>query len=73
MNKNLYILSRYLVDRGTKVNGIVFESIPYEDQYYMLPYLWKHFEYSGYFTDEENLKEDLEGWLERYENVTIKF
>lgn len=74
MDKNLYILSKVLVDEGSKVNDIVFESYPYDTQFYLLPYLWRHFEYSGiYSNNEEELQNDLLTWTNKYENIIIKF
>jgi len=74
MDKKLYILSKILIDNGTKVNDIVFESYPYDVQFHMLPYLWRHFEYCGlYNNNEEELQNDLLAWVYKYENITIKF
>lgn len=74
MDKKLYIISKILVDNGTKINGIVFESYPYEVQFHMLPYIFKHFEYSGLYNNkEENFQEELINWVNKYEDVTIKF
>ena len=53
MDKKLYILSKILIDNGTKVNDIVFESYPYDVQFHMLPYLWRHFEYCGLYNNNE--------------------
>jgi len=74
MDKKLYILSKILIDNGTKVNDVVFESYPYDVQFHMLPYLWRHFEYCGlYNNNEEELQNDLLAWVYKYENITIKF
>ncbi len=74
MDKKLYILSKILIDNGTKVNDVVFESYPYDVQFHMLPYLWRHFEYCGlYNNNEEELQNDLLSWVYKYENITIKF
>jgi len=74
MDKKLYILSKILIDNGNKVNDVVFESYPYDVQFHMLPYLWRHFEYCGlYNNNEEELQNDLLAWVYKYENITIKF
>jgi len=74
MDKKLYILSKILIDNGNKVNDIVFESYPYDVQFHMLPYLWRHFEYCGlYNNNQEELQNDLLAWVYKYENITIKF
>jgi hypothetical protein len=74
MDKKLYILSKILIDNGTKVNDVVFESYPYDVQFHMLPYLWRHFEYCGlYSNNEEELQNDLLSWVYKYENITVKF
>lgn len=44
MNYDTYLFSRLLVDNGTKVNGVVFESLPYDEQYYILERLFNLFE-----------------------------
>lgn len=74
MDKKLYILSKILIDNGNKVNDVVFESYPYDVQFHMLPYLWRHFEYCGlYNNNQEELQNDLLAWVYKYENITIKF
>lgn len=74
MDKKLYILSKILINEGSKVNDIVFESYPYETQFDLLPYLWRYFEYSGiYSEDEKKLEHDLLVWTNKYENIIIKF
>jgi len=74
MDKKLYILSKILINESSRVNVIVFESYPYETQFDLLVYLWRHFEYSGiYSKDEKKLENDLLNWTNEYENIIIKF
>lgn len=55
MNYELYLLSKLLIDNGVVVNGVMFESMPYDEQYDMIPHIWGYFAESKYNTADQDL------------------
>ena len=46
MNYDLFLMHKVLIDRGVHVNWILFESLPYDEQYDIMPELFADFEKS---------------------------
>lgn len=55
MNYELYLLSKLLIDNGVVVNGVGFESMPYDEQYDMIPHIWDGFSESTYNKSDKDL------------------
>jgi len=55
MNYELYLLSKLLIDNGVVVNGVMFESMPYDEQYDLIPHIWDYFAESKHNTSDKDL------------------
>lgn len=71
MNYDIYLLSQLLVNQGSSVNGISFESMPYDEQYELLPEIWEFFSSSKYNDDSLPLYECLVNFLTQYQNIIV--
>jgi len=69
MNYTLYLMSRLLVDYGTNINGISFESLPYDEQYYILPKIDTLFEKSGEDNREKSKYDCICAFLRKNKNI----
>lgn len=55
MNYELYLLSKLLIGNGADVNGVSFESMPYDEQYDIIPHIWDGFAESTYNRADKDL------------------
>ena len=72
MNYDTYLFSRLLVDNGTKVNGVVFESLPYDEQYYILERLFNLFKISKENSLERSAYSCINDFLDNNPNLILK-
>lgn len=71
MNYDTYLLSKLLIDNGTLTNGVVFESLPYDNQYDIIEQVWEKFDTSGFNNPNKGLYDCINKFLET--NTSINF
>ena len=71
MNYDLYLLSKLLIDNGAFVNGVNFESMPYDEQYEVLSYVWDCFIESDYNSSSKPLYECIDLFLKGNKNIVV--
>jgi hypothetical protein len=71
MNYDIYLLSKLLIDKGVTINKVSFESMPYDEQYDILPYIWDYFNKSKYNTADKPLYECIEMYLDFNNDIYI--
>jgi hypothetical protein len=62
MNYDLFLMHKVLIDEGVSVNGVSFESLPYDEQYDIIPELYGGFESHN----TNNVEVDLLQCLKNY-------
>jgi hypothetical protein len=63
MNYDLFLMHKVLIDHGVHVNGVSFESLPYDEQYDIMPELFNEFERHPMNRADVNLYDCLTDYL----------
>jgi hypothetical protein len=63
MNYDLFLMHKILIDHGVHVDGVSFESLPYDEQYDIMPKLFNEFERHPMNRADVNLYDCLTDYL----------